>query len=107
MTLKEILNFFDFDYDVYEDGYGLVDLQEANLGNIESERYNNPIDLVTRLVDGIYSDDYLFDEDIHDIDKEEYIKRYGEDKTFEGGYLYYALHPEELEELPPILNNII
>ena len=115
MTLKELLNFYDFDYTTYPDGYGLVDLQHANLGDIEAERFEDPTDMVRRIFEGPYGDDYLLSEETIEQDLsedfdyehkdcvEEYIRLHGDDKDFENGYLYYSLHPEELGELPPIL----
>lgn len=77
LTLTEFLNHFDFDYVVYQDDtIGLIDLQKANLGNIEDERfYNNRdgvFDIIERL--GIYYEDYIFEpiqemlQDEHNID---------------------------------------
>ena len=109
MTLKSLLEFFDFAYKEYPDGYGLIDLQGSNLGSIQDERFENPTDLVTRLVDGIYGEDYLFsfdDDELKELgcaDIKEYIAKYGNDKDY-SEILYYSLHPDELDDLPPVLN---
>ena len=61
MKLKDFLEFFDFSYEKYENGYGVIDLQGANLGDIESERYEAPYDIVARFDDSIYIPDYIDD----------------------------------------------
>lgn len=91
MTFKEFISYFDFTYKEYPDGYGLVDQQVVNIGDIEGERFSCAEDMIQRLVDGIYGEDYLN----------------MEDKTPEpGSYEYYALHPEELTDLPPVIKDI-
>lgn len=62
MKIDEFLDFFDFSYEKYEDGYGLVDNQGVNLGDIESERYNSISGLVERIADSIYCKDYYEDD---------------------------------------------
>ena len=91
MTFNEFLNYFDFEYKKYPDGYGLIDTQKANLGDIEDERFGCAGEMVERLADGIYGEDYL---DLEDKNPEK------------GSYEYYVLHPEELEDTPPSLKNI-
>ncbi len=103
MTLRELLGFYDFDYMRHPDGYGLVDCTGANLGNIEAERFEDPIDMVGRIFDGPYGNDYLLEPDEGDEEMQEMIRLHGDDKDWEGGFLYYSLHPEELDELPPVL----
>ena len=100
MTFRELLNFFDFDYEKHKDGYSLVDLQGANLGGIEDDRFETPDEMIERLVSGIYGDDYLFSD--VDMDIEDYINLYKDDKDHDI-YLYYCFHVDELEELPEIL----
>lgn len=77
LTLTEFLNYFDFDYVVYDDNFiGLIDNQSANLGNIEEERYTNDANGILNIVDrlDIYYKDYIFDSleqvlrDEHNID---------------------------------------
>ena len=81
MTLREFLNYFDFDYEVYNDkpydypnGYiSLIDLQGANLGNIESEKYSNDKQGVNSIIDRLdtYYQDYIFT-GIEEVLEEEY-----------------------------------
>lgn len=62
MRLKKFLEYFEFDYR-YEDEYiALVDITEANLGDIESERFSK--DNLSSIVDclDIYYKDYIFDD---------------------------------------------
>lgn len=106
MTLNEFLGFFDFTYKKYPDGkYGFIDLQGADLGDIESERYDSPEGMVDRLGDSIYITDY-----IDQILKEDGCKA----TTFEEQYewcvrnnyqyteitnvIYTFLHPETITE---------
>lgn len=102
MNLNDFLGFFDFTYKKYKNGYGFVDLQGANLGDIESERYNSPQDMVDRLGGSIYIPDYI-DND---------LKEYGcMETTWEAQYdwcvkhnhsfatiIYVFLHPETIVE---------
>lgn len=108
MTFSELIAEFDFDFVKHPDGYGLVDLQGANLANIEDERFENPLDMVGRLVNGVYGDDYLFSdgalEDAGCKNVEEYIAGPGNDENNE--FLYYALHPDKLTEIPEELPGI-
>lgn len=63
LTLTEFLNYFDFDYVVYDDNFiGLIDNQSANLGNIEEERYTNDAEGVLNIVNRLdtYYNDYIF-----------------------------------------------
>ena len=71
MKLTDFLNEFDFDYVVYDSGYlGFIDLQGANLGDIESDRYTNDRNGVIGMVDrlDIYYRDYIFEEMADDLD---------------------------------------
>lgn len=108
MTFSELIAEFDFDFVKHPDGYGLIDLQGANLANIEDERFENPLDMVGRLVNGVYGDDYLFSdgalEDAGCENVEEYIAGPGNDENNE--FLYYALHPDKLTEIPEELPGI-
>ena len=54
---RELLDLIEFELVKYEDGYGLVDLQGANLGNIEGDRFDNAESLFDRIE--IYLDDYI------------------------------------------------
>lgn len=66
MKLSEFLNYFEFDYCLYKDGdrisIGLIDLQNANLGDIESERYQLNESGVLSIIDRLdaYYQDYIF-----------------------------------------------
>lgn len=66
MTLTEFLNNFEFDYCLYKDGnrisIGLIDLQNANLGDIKSERYQLNESGVLSIIDRLdaYYQDYIF-----------------------------------------------
>ena len=113
MTLNEFLEFFDFTYEKYPDGkYGFIDLQGADFGDIESERYDSPEGMIDRLGDSIYITDY-----IDQILKEDGCKG----TTFEEQYkwcvqnnyqyteitnvIYTFLHPETItEEMEKIMN---
>lgn len=62
MRFRKFLEYFGFDYH-YDDGeIALIDLQCANLGNIESERFSkdNLSSIIDRL--DIYCKDYIFDD---------------------------------------------
>ena len=61
MKLDMFLDFFDFSYEKYEDGYGVIDNQGADLGGIESERFETIADIVERFDGSIYIPDYIDD----------------------------------------------
>ena len=48
MKIDEFLDFFDFSYKKHEEKYSLIDMQNANLGDIESEIFNSIQELVER-----------------------------------------------------------
>lgn len=57
MNLREFLEEFDFDYKVNSDGsLSLIDITGVNLGDIESERFSKPSEIVDRL--SMYIADY-------------------------------------------------
>ena len=102
MQIDEFLDFFDFKLEKYEDGYGVVDKQEANLSNIEAERFNSLSQIVNRFAESIYIYDY--------IDRALEDEGYDGDGTFENQYdwcvknnhpykdiIYIFLHPETIE----------
>lgn len=60
MKLEKFLEFFEFSYKKYEDGYGLVDLLGANWGDIEAERHDEPWGLVYRFDGTKYVYDYVY-----------------------------------------------
>ena len=112
-TFDELLEFFDFSYKQYPDGYGLIDEQEANLGNIEDERFSHPSDLINRIVNGIYWDDYLEGSmNEEELDKfacedfAEFWTKCGDNVNFypDSNIYYYLQHPEETEGYPEILD---
>ena len=56
----DFLNMIEMRLVNYEDGYGLIDLQGANLGDIEQERFLTAGEMIDRL--GVYIDDsYILD----------------------------------------------
>lgn len=59
MTLGEFLEFFDFDYEKDEEGYSLIDCQGAYLGDIGSEIFETPAEVVARFQGSIYEPDYI------------------------------------------------
>lgn len=68
MTLTEFVDYFDFDYWLYDNGkellIGLIDNQGANLGDIEQDRFLNNkegvLDIINRLE--TYYEDYIFND---------------------------------------------
>ena len=58
----EFLNITDFELVKYPDGFGLVDMQCANLGDIEGCRFETAEDVIDRM--DVYVNDYL----LNDID---------------------------------------
>ena len=63
-VFKEFLDLIEMELVRYEDGFGVIDLQGANLGDIESDRFQNASDLIDRL--DLYINDYY----ITDLEEE-------------------------------------
>lgn len=57
---NEVLDIIDFELVKYKNGWGLIDKQLADLGDIESERFDNAVKLVDRLE--MYIEDYFVEE---------------------------------------------
>lgn len=68
MRLSEFLNYFDFDYKIVDGQMRFVDLQGANLGGIEEERWCLEKGLFAGVVDrmDIYINDYV----LHDLEEQ-------------------------------------
>ncbi len=68
MTLTEFVDYFDFDYCLYDSGkellIGLIDNQGANLGDIEQDRFLNNKEGVLDIIDRLetYYEDYIFND---------------------------------------------
>lgn len=60
---KSMLDSVDFALEKYGDGFGLMDLQGANWGDIESDRFKTPSEIVQRL--DIYIED-SYNNDLHE-----------------------------------------
>lgn len=108
MTFAKLLNFYDFSYEEKPDGYAFVDLQGGS-SSITDERYSNPLDMIDRLYESPYGDDYLFDKETLEEEGcksiEEYIDKFGDDK--EGHpYLYYSRNSGDLDDIPPTLEYV-
>lgn len=59
----EFLSVTEFKLVKYTDGFGLVDLQGANLGDIEGDRFKTAEDIIDRM--DVYINDYF----LNDIDE--------------------------------------
>ena len=57
---NEVLDIIDFELIKYKNGWGLIDKQLADLGDKESERFDNVVKLVDRLE--MYIEDYFVEE---------------------------------------------
>lgn len=75
---REFLGLIEMELVRYEDGYGLIDLQGANLGDIEGDRFQNASDLIDRL--DIYINDYYI------VDLEEEYTEYFDTPDSESPY---------------------
>lgn len=104
MKIDDFLAFFDFALAKYEDGYGVVDLQGADLGDIESERFDTLAGIIYRFFDSVYIPDYI-DNPLREDGYE------GEDDYYENQYewclannhpfkdiIYVFLHPDVVTE---------
>lgn len=105
MTLREFLELFDFDYKITKNKdeekiIKLIDLQNANLGDIESEEFNNTLEVIDRL--DIYYHDYLYTDICEEYgyngeecysDILEFTKQ---NDLPHKEYVYYIVYPEEL-----------
>lgn len=59
----QMIDLMEFSLNKYEDGYGVINQQCANLGDIENDRFENATDLIDRL--STYIHDYII-EDLED-----------------------------------------
>lgn len=59
---SDLLDLIEFSVTKYDDGYGLVDAEGVNLGDIEGERFDNAQDMVDRL--DTYIHDRLLDDEV-------------------------------------------
>ena len=66
----ELLDLIEFRLIKYPDGWGLVDRQGANLGDIESDRFDSSVTLIDRLE--VYVRDYIVSDIEEDCDCGEY-----------------------------------
>lgn len=67
-AFAEMLDFMEFSLVKYEDGsFGLHDYQDANLGNIEEDRFENAAEIIERFTYNTYFEDYFFDNAVNDI----------------------------------------
>lgn len=59
---KDYLDYTEFRLEKYEDGFGIVDLQGVNLGNIESDRFSSALEIVDRM--DIYVKDCFLEDEV-------------------------------------------
>lgn len=59
----QMIDLMEFSLNKYEDGYGVINQQCANLGDIENDRFENATSLIDRL--SVYINDYII-EDLED-----------------------------------------
>ena len=64
ILFDEFLIITEFELVKYPDGFGLVDLQGANLGDIEGDRFETAEDIIDRM--DVYVNDYFLN-DIDDL----------------------------------------
>ena len=67
----DFLSTTDFELAKYEDGFGLIDLQEANFGDIESDRFDSAREIFERM--DMYITDYFLT-DIEELLEERNIE---------------------------------
>lgn len=84
----EFLGITDFNLIKHQDGFGLYDLQGANLGDIEADRFTTAEDVFDRM--DIYINDYFLT-DIDELLDEKDIEIY-----WENTYEAYLVHAKEL-----------
>ena len=104
MTIHEFLNFFDFALEKYDNQYGVIDCQGANLGDIESERFDTIAEVVERFCESIYIPDYIIDDVEKQADKTfdsyedmyQWCKENGDD--YHGDILYALINPKSVRE---------
>lgn len=86
------LDLTEFSLIKYKDGFGLEDLQHANLGNIEGDRFETAEQIFERM--SVYIDDYI-DEDLCNVWVDDLgLKHEDIPDTLEG----WLDHKEELKD---------
>lgn len=78
----------DFKLAKYADGFGVIDLQDADLGDVESDRFQTAADIFDRME--IYINDYF----INDID--ELLDEKNIEVTWNNDYESYIKHAKPL-----------
>lgn len=112
MTLRELLDYIDFDAELDENNeIRLIDEQNAYLGDIGEERYKPEQDSVADIIDRceIYWLDYVIrpliedigcSDDLEDDWSELYkvaIKHYGSNKVNRNTILGYLINPDDVK----------
>ena len=62
----EYISFMDFSIGKDQEGFFLEDLQGANLGDIDQDRFTNAVGIIDRL--DVYIDDYVYQDLIEDAE---------------------------------------
>lgn len=99
ISLSELLSWIDFDYSFDNGKFALIDLQGANLGDIESEQFDDIEQVIDRL-DHYWEDTFLNGEICCDIDFDfetyeeayEYCNSYG--YVEQAKAIYVIMNPE-------------
>ena len=105
------LDLTDFTLIKYNDGWGLYDKQCGNLGDIESDRFENAAQIVDRME--IYINDYIFEDleeelDAYEVDTEgreipwnaeEWLKMRDDTEFYNKNKKYFESHQWEFDVL--------
>lgn len=114
---EQFMELTEFTLTQYKDGWGVIDGQGANLGDIQSDRFENAADIFDRM--DIYINDYFFNDleeelEAYNVDLEgrevpwnadEWLALRGDKEFYQKNKKYFDEHSFEFDVLDMIVNH--
>lgn len=114
---EQFMELTEFTLTQYKDGWGVIDGQGANLGDIQSDRFENAADIFDRM--DIYINDYFFNDleeelEAYNVDLEgrevpwnadEWLALRGDKEFYKKNKKYFDEHSFEFDVLDMIVNH--
>lgn len=114
---EQFMELTEFTLTKYKDGWGVIDGQGANLGDIQDDRFENAADIFDRM--DIYINDYFFNDleeelEAYNVDLEgrevpwsayEWLELKGDKEFYQKNKKYFDEHSFEFDVLDMIVNH--
>lgn len=114
---EQFMDLTEFTLIKYKDGWGVVDRQGANLGDIQSDRFENAADIFDRM--DVYIDDYFFNDleeeleaynvnlEGHEVpwSADEWLALRGDKEFYKKNKKYFDEHSFEFDVLDMMVNH--